>query len=140
MQGILRWEIEDCWNWKLVLLGLVWFCCALTSHSATFQLHVYSDKTVVKFPNFDLLLGTQHHGHLGVLSMPNLPRNWHRDVRIQCMYLTSLPSEGPHAVSMPGIESGYPAPQSSSPRASKLVADLGKMCHEVKIQTKPLQS
>ena len=51
----------------------------LTSHSAIFQL--YSDGTVVQFPNFDLLPGTQRHGQLGVFSVPSLPRHGHRDVR-----------------------------------------------------------
>ena len=41
--------------------------CGLTSHSAITQL--YSDKTVVQFPNLDLLPGTQHHGQLGVFSV-----------------------------------------------------------------------
>ena len=44
-----------------------------------FQL--YSDGTVVQFPNFDLLPGTQRHWQLGVFSVPNLPRQGHRDVR-----------------------------------------------------------
>ena len=51
----------------------------LTSHSAIFQL--YSDGTDVQFPNFDLLPGTQRHGHLGVFSVPSLPRHGHRDVQ-----------------------------------------------------------
>ena len=58
--------------------GLLVGCC-LTSHSAIFQL--YSDGTVVQFPNFDLLPGTQRHGQLGVFSMPSLPRHGHRDFR-----------------------------------------------------------
>ena len=37
--------------WTSLLVG-----CSLTSHSAIFQL--YSDRTVVKFPNFDMLPGT----------------------------------------------------------------------------------
>ena len=53
--------------------------CGLTSHSAIFQL--YSDGTAVQFQNFDLLSGTQHHGQLGVFSVPSLPRHGHRDVR-----------------------------------------------------------
>ena len=53
--------------------------CGLMSHSAIFQL--YSDGTVVQFPNFDLLPGTKHHGPLGVFSVPSLPRHGHRDVR-----------------------------------------------------------
>ena len=53
--------------------------CGLTSHSAIFQL--YSDWTVVQFSNFDLLPGTQRHGQLGVLRVPNLPRHGHRDVQ-----------------------------------------------------------
>ena len=52
--------------------------CGLTSHSAIFQL--YSDGTVVRFPNFDLLPGTQPHGQLGVFSVPSLPRHGHPDV------------------------------------------------------------
>ena len=53
--------------------------CGLTSHSAIFQL--YRDGTVVQFPNFDLLPGTQRHGQLGVFSVPSLPQHGHRDVR-----------------------------------------------------------
>ena len=46
--------------------------CALTSHSAVFQLH--SDGTVVQFSNLDLLPGTQRHGYLRVFSKPSPPR------------------------------------------------------------------
>ena len=53
--------------------------CGLTSHSAIFQL--YSDGTDVQFPNFDLLLGIQSHGQLGVFSVSSLPQHGHRDVR-----------------------------------------------------------
>ena len=53
--------------------------CSLTSHSAIFQL--YSDGTVVQFPNFDLLPGTQCHGQLGVFSVPSLPQHGHQDVQ-----------------------------------------------------------
>ena len=45
--------------------------CGLTSHSVIFQL--YSDRTVVQFPNLDLLLGTQCDGQLGDFSVPSLP-------------------------------------------------------------------
>ena len=51
--------------------------CCLTSHSVIFQL--YSDRTVVQFPNFDLLPGTQRHGQLGVFSVPSLPRHGNPD-------------------------------------------------------------
>ena len=53
--------------------------CGLTSHSEIFQL--YSDGTVVQFPNFDLLPGTQRHGQLVVFGVPSLPRHGHRDVK-----------------------------------------------------------
>ena len=53
--------------------------CGLTSHSAIFQL--YSNGTVVQFPNFDLLPGTQRHGQLGVFSVLSLPQHGHRGVR-----------------------------------------------------------
>ena len=53
--------------------------CGLKSDSAIFQL--YSDGTVVQFPYFDLLPGTQCHGQLGVFSVPSLPWHGHRDVR-----------------------------------------------------------
>ena len=53
--------------------------CRLTSHSAILQL--YSNETVVQFPNFDLLPGTQRHGQLGVFSVPSLPRHGHLNVR-----------------------------------------------------------
>ena len=68
--------------------------CGLTSHSAIFQL--YSDGTVVRFPNFDLLPGTQPHGQLGVFSVPSLPRHGHPDVWRRL--LPPLLSEGPQAV------------------------------------------
>ena len=45
--------------------------CGLTSHSAIFQ--IYSDVTVVQFPNLELS-DTQCHGQLGVFSVPNLTR------------------------------------------------------------------
>ena len=80
---------NDCRGWLVGLVG-----CGLTSHSAIFQL--YSDGTVVQFPNFDLLPDTKRHWQLGVFSVPSLPRQGHRDVRKTS--LTSLPSEGPHAV------------------------------------------
>ena len=54
-------------------------CCGPTSHSEIFQL--YSEGTVVQFPNVDLLLGTKRHGQRGVFSVPGLPRHGHRDVR-----------------------------------------------------------
>ena len=77
----------------------------LTSHSAIFQL--YSDGTVVQFPNFDLLPGTQRHGQLGVFSVPSLPRHGHQDVRV-------LAIRGPtRGEGMPGIEPGSSDPQSS---------------------------
>ena len=50
-------------GWLVVVLKM--------SHSPIFQLH--SDRTVVHFPNLDLLPGTQRHGQLGVLSVPSLP-------------------------------------------------------------------
>ena len=53
--------------------------CSLTSHSLIFQL--YSDGTVVQFPNFDLLPDTERHGQLGFFSVPSLPRHGHRDVQ-----------------------------------------------------------
>ena len=68
--------------WLLVFFVHVqwWFVgYGLTSHSAIFQL--YSDETVVQFPNFDLLTGTQRHGQLGVFSVRSLPRHGHQDVR-----------------------------------------------------------
>ena len=74
--------VDVCW-----LVG-----CGLTSHSAIFQL--YNDGTVVQFPNFDLLPGTQRNGQLGVFSVPSLPRHGHRSKTS----LTSLPLEDPHAV------------------------------------------
>ena len=61
--------------------------CSLTSHSAIFQL--YSDGTIVQFPNFDLLPGTQCHGQLGSLACRAYPDTGTG---------TALPSEGPHAV------------------------------------------
>ena len=55
---------------NIVEFGLVYG--GLTSHSAiTFQL--YSDRTVVQFPNLDLLPETQRHGQLGVFSVLRLP-------------------------------------------------------------------
>ena len=62
--GSLRWP-----NVKLLDGWLVG--CSLTSHSVVFQL--YSDGTVVQFPNLDLLPGTQRHGQLGVFTVPSLP-------------------------------------------------------------------
>ena len=89
----------------------VWLVdCGLTAHSAIFQL--YSDGTVVQFPNFDLLPGTQLHGQLGVFSVPSLPQHGHRDVRRR-FYLLAI--RGPtHGEDMPGIEPGSSDPQSNS--------------------------
>ena len=42
------------------VLVCLFVCCGFTSHSAIFQL--YSDRTVVQFPNFDLLPGTHAMG------------------------------------------------------------------------------
>ena len=84
-------------------------CCGLTSHSAILQL--YSDGTVVQFPNFDLLSGTQHHGQLGVFSVPSLPdtgTGTSEDV------FNLLAIRGPiHVEGKPGIEPGSSDPQSS---------------------------
>ena len=66
---IVRWESGNVtpqpWEINNRLVG-----CGLTSHSAIFQLN--SDWTVVQFPNFDLLPGTQRNGQLGVFSVPSL--------------------------------------------------------------------
>ena len=65
---------------KTILIKTCWLVgYGLTSHSAIFQL--YGDGTVVQFPNFDLLPGTQRDGHLVVFSVPSLPRHGYRDVR-----------------------------------------------------------
>ena len=45
---------------KHLMTKLCFVCCGFTSHSAIFQL--YSDGTVVQFPNFDLLPGTHAMG------------------------------------------------------------------------------
>ena len=83
--------------------------CGFTSHSAIFQLH--SDETVVQFPNFDLLPGTQRHGQLRVFSVPNLPdtgTGTSEDV------FNILAIRGPtRGEGMPGIEPGSSDPQSS---------------------------
>ena len=68
------WAIDRCY-W--VFVGLVG--CGLTSHASICQL--YSDATVVQFPNFDLLPDTQRHGQLRVFSVPSLPRHGHLDAR-----------------------------------------------------------
>ena len=46
--------------------------CGLTIHSAIFQ--QYSDETVVRFPNLDLL---PDNIAIGVFSMPSLPQHGH---------------------------------------------------------------
>ena len=76
-------------------------------HSAIFQL--YSDETVVQFPNLHLLPGGQRHGSLKRSEptptwAPGRPKT----------SLTSMPSEGPHTVrvcqeSNPGLQIIYPA-------------------------------
>ena len=53
--------------------------CGLTSYSAIFQL--YSDRTVVQFPNLDLLPSTRCHGQQGVFSVPSLPRQGHWEIQ-----------------------------------------------------------
>ena len=88
LQNPTAWFVSS-WNWKKIVyynvhwewksVGVWLVGCVFTSHSAIFQL--YSDGTVVQFPNFDLLPCTQRHGQLGVLNVPSLPRHGHRDVR-----------------------------------------------------------
>ena len=75
---IKQWITHVCQSKPSDVFGLL-VGYGLTSHSAIFQL--YSDGTVVQFPNFDLLPGTQRHGQLGVFSVPSLPQHGHRDVR-----------------------------------------------------------
>ena len=72
----------QCMNWsKASLIG--WLVCfGLMSHSSIFQL--YSDGTVVEFSNLDLLPGNQSHGHLGVFSVPSLPRHGHQTFLTPC--------------------------------------------------------
>ena len=68
----LRNKLLPCLNYDLDFGWLVgWLVVVLMSHSAIFQL--YSDGTVVQFPNFDLLPGTQRHGQLGVFSVRAYP-------------------------------------------------------------------
>ena len=72
--GCQEWSYMYCTWTYLKFVG-----CSLMSHSAIFQL--YSDGTVVQFPNLYLLPGTQCHGQLGVFGVPSLPRHGHPDVR-----------------------------------------------------------
>ena len=100
---------ERCKEGDLPLL-IGWLVgCGLTSHSAIFQL--YSDETVVQFPNFDLLPGTQCHGQLGVFSVSSL--HWTgTGTSEDVFYLLAI--RGPtRGEGMPGIEPGSPDPQSS---------------------------
>ena len=81
----------------------------LTSHSAIFQL--YSDGTIVQFPNLDLLTGTQRYGQLGVFRVPSLPQIKHQDMRRRLLppcHQRPTRSEG-----MPGFEHKSSYPQSS---------------------------
>ena len=73
-----------------------------------FEFQLYNDGTVVKFPNFDLLPGTQRHGQLGVYSVLSLPRQGHRDVFNLLAIRRPTRGEG-----KPGIEPGSSDPQSS---------------------------
>ena len=83
--------------------------CCVTSNSVIFQL--YSDWTVVQFPNLDMLPGTQRHVQLGVFSVPSLPRHGHWNVQRR-LYLLAI--RGPtHGEGMPGIEPGSTDLQSS---------------------------
>ena len=79
-------NIKDMENFFPIKVG--WLVVVLKSHSAIFQ--IYSDGTVVKFPNFDLLPGIQCHGQLGPTptQAPGRPMK----------SLTSLKTEGPQAV------------------------------------------
>ena len=56
--------------------GWLWFYITFSDISA-----IYSDGTVVQFQNLGMLPGTQHHGQLGVLHVPSVPRHGHWDVR-----------------------------------------------------------
>ena len=53
-------------KYEFSILFVVVVDCDLTSHSAIFQL--YSDRTDVQFPNFDLLPGTHAMGSWGSLA------------------------------------------------------------------------
>ena len=72
----------------MVQIGLLWFN---VEHPPIFQL--YTDRTVVQFPNSDLLLGTYAMGSSG----PSLPRHGPRTSEVRTSFI-SLASEGPHAV------------------------------------------
>ena len=80
------------------------FGWGLTSHSAIFQL--YSDKTVVKLPNLDLLPATQRYGQLGVY--PDKGTGTSEDVFYLLAIIGPTCGEG-----MLGIEPRSPNPQSS---------------------------
>ena len=81
-----------------------------TSHSAIFQL--YSNRTVVKFHNLDLLPGTQSHGQLGVSSVPSLYPDTGTGTSEDVFNLLAIkgPTRGDR---MPGIEPGSPDLQST---------------------------
>ena len=41
------------------------------------NLKIYSDGTVVQFPNLSLLPGTKRHDQLGIFNVPSLPQHGH---------------------------------------------------------------
>ena len=65
------------WPWPRIIYMTLLIGCGLTYVTLTWlsdiQLHVYSDGTVVQFPNLDLLPGTQRHGQLGSLACRAYP-------------------------------------------------------------------
>ena len=74
-----------------------------------FQL--YSDETVVQFPNLDLLPGTKRHGQLVVLSVPS-QHDTGTGKSEDVFYVLAV--RGPTCgEGMPGIEPGSPEAQSS---------------------------
>ena len=86
------------------------FVVVYTSHSAKFQLYMYSDWTTVQFPNLDLLPGTHCHGQL-VFNMPSL--SWHRHQDVGRIF-NLLAIRGPtRSEGTPGIEPASPVLWSS---------------------------
>ena len=114
-------------------LNKIWLVgCGLTSHSAIFQ--IYSDGTVVQFPNFDLLPGTQGHGQLGVFSVPSQPDTG-TGMSDDIFYLLAI--RGPTcSEGMPGIEPGSSDPQ-SSPQPLCHCSSTRPVCETLIQATKP---
>ena len=122
LHPITQWNVTYC-RW---LVG-----CCLTSHSAIFQ--IYSDGTVIQFPNFYLLLSTKGHGQLEVACRAHSDTGTGTSEDIFYLLAIRGPSRGE---GMPGLESGSSDPQSSPLPLRQVEVPLRHRVGQMYCQTK----